>query len=370
MQGNMARSTGHSLVRFKSPRARQTDAVRKTYRGNAYLQVRCFRRWQRSHMNVSVVIPVFNKERHVERAIQSALSQTLCPASILIVDDASTDGSAEKIARFSDPRITMLRRQTPGPGGYAARNVAIEAARSEWIAFLDADDAWAPDHLQSIADAISRYGDDPAIGCAFTGYQNIYEGGRAELDGYTQLLGRTHDRRLDYVGFLNAWLRLRACPVWTSAAAFRRRVLLEAGLFPAGRCKRGGDKDLWLRAARQADLLACPSVTAIYYRDSVNMVTRNSTTNMRHCLCDTIDGLIATETSSERRRLLRRLFNTEVFEYARLASRTARVGRDVWKGYHVAQGPLRFLMLLVLSGIPPSLIGFARSLFPGTKSHH
>jgi len=243
-------------------------------------------------MDVAVVIPVFNKERHVERAIQSALSQTLSPAEILIVDDASTDGSRDRIAAFSSPLIAVLRRSAPGPGGYAARNLAIERARSPWIAFLDADDAWAPDHLQSIGDAIARNDCDPAIGCVFTGYQNIYEGGRAVPDGYTRQIGRSRDRRLDFVGFLETWLRLRECPVWTSAAAFRRDVLLEAGLFPAGRCARGGDKDLWLRAARHADVLACASATAMYHRESMNMVTRISTTNLRHCLCDTIDSAL------------------------------------------------------------------------------
>ncbi len=306
-------------------------------------------------MDVAVVIPVFNKERHVERAIRSALSQTLSPATVVIIDDASTDGSRERIAAISDPRIRVIHRQVPGPGGYAARNAAIAMVTTEWIAFLDADDSWLPDHLQSIAGAISRAGDDPGIGCVFAGYQNIYPGGRRVLDRYTRQIGRLDDRRLDFDELLNVWIRLRACPVWTSAATFRRRVLLEAGLFPAGRCARGGDKDLWLRAARHADLLVCPSITATYYRDSINMVTRNNTANLRHCLCDTIEALIAEETSSRRRQLLMRLFNSEVFEYAKLALRTERVDPQVWKGFHIAQDPLRFLMLHALSWLPHSL---------------
>jgi len=315
-------------------------------------------------MNVAVIIPVFNKERYVERAIRSALSQTLSPSNILVVDDASTDGSGEKIASLSHPTISILRRATPGPGGYAARNLAIEEATTEWIAFLDADDAWAPEHLQSIADALSRNGDDPAVGCVFTGYQEVYQDGHATPDPYTRQIRRARDRRLAFVEFLDLWIRVRACPVLTSAAAFRRRVLLEAGLFPAGRCSRGGDKDLWLRVARKTDLLACPSVTAMYYRDSTNKVTRNNTTNLRHCLCDTIDRLIAEETSSERRRLLMRLFNSEVFQYARAASRTERVDPQVWKGFHVAQDPFRYLVLQALSRLPHSLtrcLGRSRS---------
>jgi glycosyltransferase involved in cell wall biosynthesis len=306
-------------------------------------------------MDIAVVIPVFNKERHVERAIRSALSQTLSPARILVVDDASTDGSRERIAAISDPRITVIERRTPGPGGYAARNAAINSVTSEWIAFLDADDAWLPDHLQSVAGAVSRAGDDPEIGCVFAGYQNVYPEGRSVLDPYTQQIGRPDDRRLDFEEFLNFWIRLRACPVWTSAATFRRQVLLDAGLFPAGRCSRGGDKDLWLRAARLTDLIACPSVTATYFRDSANMVTRSNTTNLRHCLCDTIDSMIAEEPSNRRRHLLMRLFNSEVFEYAKLALRTERVDPRVWKGFHVAQDPLRFLVLQALSWLPHAL---------------
>ena len=307
-------------------------------------------------MDVAVVIPVFNKERYVERAIRSALSQTLSPSSIVIVDDASTDGSSEKIASFCHPTITILRRPTPGPGGYAARNLAIEAASTEWIAFLDADDEWAPEHLRSIADAISRNGDDAAIGCVFAGYQEMYEGGHARPDPYTRQIGRAHDRRWEFVQFLDAWIRVRSCPVLTSASVFRRRVLLEAGLFPAGRCARGGDKDLWLRVARHADLLACPSVTTMYYRDAANKVTRNNSTNLRHCLCDTIDRLITEETSRERRRLLMRLFNSEVFQYARVTSRAQqRIDPQLWKGFHVAQDPLRFLVLQAFADLPYSL---------------
>jgi glycosyltransferase involved in cell wall biosynthesis len=306
-------------------------------------------------MDVAVVIPVFNKERYVERAIRSALSQTLSPTKILIVDDGSTDGSRERIAAISDPRITVIHRPIPGPGGYAARNAAIAAVTTEWIAFLDADDSWLPDHLQSVAGAISRAGDDPGIGCVFTGYQNVYPDGLCILDRYTRRIGRPDDRRLGFDELLNVWIRLRTCPVWTSAATFRRRVLLQAGLFPEGRCARGGDKDLWLRAAQHADLLACSRVTATYHRDSTNMVTRKNTTNLRHCLCDTIETLIAEEPSSRRRQLLMRLFNSEVFEYAKLALRTEPVDPRVWKGFHIAQDPLRFLVLHALAWLPHSL---------------
>ena len=305
-------------------------------------------------MDVAVIIPVFNKSRHVERAITSALSQTLTPVEIVIVEDASTDGSAEKIAAIKHPLVRIIHRQTPGPGGYAARNAAIQSVGTEWVAFLDADDSWQPNHLQSVSDAISQAGNDASIGCVFTGFYRSYEDGRSSLDVYSKHVGRDEPRRLNFEEFVTLWIRLRGCPIQTSAATFRRQALIKAGLFPAGRCSRGGDKDLWLRAARHADLLACPSVTAAYYQDSANMVTRR-TTNVRHCLCDTIEALLRVEPSVERRKLLKRLFNTEVYAYARLALRTQRVDPRVWKGFHYAQDPFRFLILHALSWLPHSI---------------
>ena len=98
---------------------------------------------------------------------------------------------------------------------------------------------------------------------------------------------------LDFRALLTAWLDLKECPVWTSAAAFRRQALIDAGLFPAGRCVRGGDKDLWLRVARNTEVVAAPGTTAIYHRDATNMVTRRNSTDARHCLCETIIAMLA-----------------------------------------------------------------------------
>ncbi|MBC7103711.1 MAG: glycosyltransferase family 2 protein, partial [Parvibaculum sp.] len=115
----------------------------------------------------SVVIPVHNKVAHVLEAIESVVAQTYAPYEVILVDDASTDGSAERIASVKDDRIRILKRSEPGPGGYAARNLAIKEAKGDWIAFLDADDAWKPDHLEKVAEVIA--GADKAVGVIFTG---------------------------------------------------------------------------------------------------------------------------------------------------------------------------------------------------------
>ncbi|MGQ9503351.1 MAG: glycosyltransferase family 2 protein [Thermogutta sp.] len=93
---------------------------------------------------ISVVIPVFNGERFLAEAIRSALAQTLPPYEILVVDDGSTDESAELAESFGPP-VRVLREENRGEA--AARNCGIEAARGDWIAFLDCDDVWKPEKL-------------------------------------------------------------------------------------------------------------------------------------------------------------------------------------------------------------------------------
>jgi glycosyltransferase involved in cell wall biosynthesis len=90
---------------------------------------------------ISVIIPVFNRRREVLRAIASVLVQTLQPDEILVVDDASTDGTADAVAALQDRRIKLLRHMQ-NRGAAAARNTGIEAAEGSWIAFLDSDDEW------------------------------------------------------------------------------------------------------------------------------------------------------------------------------------------------------------------------------------
>ena len=91
-------------------------------------------------MFFSVIIPVGNKAPHLDRSINSVLNQSFKDFELILIDDATTDGSAAKLAGFTDYRIRLLKRSQPGPGGYAARNLGIKESRTNWIAFLDADD--------------------------------------------------------------------------------------------------------------------------------------------------------------------------------------------------------------------------------------
>ena len=298
----------------------------------------------------SVVIPLFNKAPHIRRAINSVLTQTYLPNEIIVVDDGSTDGGTDLVPYNEDNEagVTLLRRAQPGAGGYAARNLGIHTARSEWIAFLDADDEWLPVHLSNLAQAISAASEAEELAGTFAGYVNVYPDGRRSADPLTKFMPDHHTFTLDFDELLRIWINLRACPIWTSAAAFRRRSLLQAGLFPDGRAKRGGDKDTWLRVSALGPLQFAPGVTAIYHRDAVNMVTRSSSTNVRHCICDTVE-ILAQQVPEHTRHLLARMLNQEMFEYGIQGTEHGAVDRETYRGFNKFINPLKFALLSIAS---------------------
>lgn len=296
----------------------------------------------------SVVMPLYNKAAHVRAAIESVFAQTFPAQEILVVDNRSTDGGREIVAALGDARIKLLDLSTPGPGGYAGRNIGIRAARGDWIAFLDADDLWAPNHLAVLAEAINA---DPGVRAAATRFDHVFED-RSQLQRIAPQLDQA--RSLDFSDFLAAWLAVRECPMWTGAIAIRRDTLFEAGLFPEGRAVRGGDKDLWLRVLAKGALRYDPRVTAVFHRDSDNKVSKSTTTLDVPCLVATARGMMADATAREAA-LLRRLVNQEIAHYARYAmkypGRTAiRVG-----DLYMPEGAGTAALLLAAKLIPASL---------------
>lgn len=98
---------------------------------------------------VSILMPAFNAAAYISEAIASVQAQTVTDWELIVVDDASADETSRIVESFADPRIRLLRHDAnQGPG--AARNSALEAARGEWVAPLDADDQWRPERLERL----------------------------------------------------------------------------------------------------------------------------------------------------------------------------------------------------------------------------
>ena len=121
-------------------------------------------------MTVSVLIPTYNRQAHVVRAVDSVLAQTAPVDEIIVIDDGSTDGTSEAIRRQYGPRVRVLQQENQGVS--AARNYGIREARGEWIAFLDSDDFWLPTKIERQVEALTALGG--GFGLCFT--DNIFSG--------------------------------------------------------------------------------------------------------------------------------------------------------------------------------------------------
>jgi succinoglycan biosynthesis protein ExoO len=104
-------------------------------------------------MDISVIIPAYNVSGIIGRAIRSAAAQTLPPLEILVIDDCSTDNTVDAVEALGREIPSLRLLSTPANGGPSAgRNVGLRAARGDWIALLDADDAWKPGRLERLAE--------------------------------------------------------------------------------------------------------------------------------------------------------------------------------------------------------------------------
>lgn len=122
---------------------------------------------------VTVVIPMYNVERFIERSIRSVLNQTFEQFEIICVDDGCTDGTLARLANFDDPRIRLVRQQNRGLSG--ARNTGINHARGRYVALLDADDFWGPDKLRL---HVKHLNENPAVGVSYCPSKFVTEAGQ------------------------------------------------------------------------------------------------------------------------------------------------------------------------------------------------
>lgn len=230
----------------------------------------------------SVVMPVYNKEAYVARAIETVLNQAFSSFELIIINDASTDDSIKKIMTFNDSRIRVLQRTSPGPGGYAARNLGIREAKNDWIAFLDADDIWYPNHLQTICNNIDNGID--VICCGFA-----YDTGR--IIKYKESKIFCNYEALDLLENENF--------ICTNSIAARKNKLLEVGMFPTGKCKRGGDSDLWLRLLLNAEKTVVSTVvTSLYYTAASDVISNKKNIYGDHPIYQTAQNVLLRENLS------------------------------------------------------------------------
>jgi glycosyltransferase involved in cell wall biosynthesis len=193
-------------------------------------------------LRVSIVIPLYNKAPWIGRALDSVRRQSFDDFELFLVDDGSTDSGADVLSDFIDPRFHLIKQPNAGPG--AARNLGISKARGEFVAFLDADDEWLPDYLETSIHLLDELGKD--VSSISSGYVDFPLGGSLESfwrargvkDGLFRLSPDTPPleavHRLAYMS---------PCSTVARTAIVRRW----GGFYSRDRCLYAEDAHLWLK---------------------------------------------------------------------------------------------------------------------------
>ena len=210
-------------------------------------------------MIFTVVIPLYNKKEYIHTAIASVLKQSYPSFELLVVDDGSTDGSAAITKNFKDARLRYIKKEHSGVA--ATRNRGIKEASSGYIAFLDADDWWAPTFLEEIKNVIEAHPNN-----------NIYATGRThvfaekQIEYYNSYLPKKGD-----VGLINHFqIVAKYLPaINSSSITVRKDHLLEKGGFIEA-MQHFEDHECWLRLAVEQPIVFVNKTLSFYNKATKN----------------------------------------------------------------------------------------------------
>lgn len=204
---------------------------------------------------ISVVIPLYNKEKQIAETLHSVLQQTFQDFEIVVVNDGSTDGSVSAAKSVQDERIRFIHQDNAGVS--AARNRGIEEARYELIAFLDADDCWKPDYLKTQYELSKKYPECSVFAC---NYEFVHADGSVHPTIIRKLPFDGED------GILSNYFEVASCshpPICSISIMVRKYTLESIGGFPVG-VQWGEDLLTWAKLAFSYQIAYSRRVLASY----------------------------------------------------------------------------------------------------------
>lgn len=218
---------------------------------------------------VSVIMPTYQGAAFVGETIESVLAQTYEPIELVIVDDASTDGTPDIVEGYSDRARIRLERGTERVGPTRRRNEAISLSQGPLIAWLDQDDLWFPEKTERQVEVMLER---PEVGLVYTGYE--------AFDGETGDTIPWRDRDSEAEGDVLVPLFVRGCFVGSLTALFRREVLERRNLRLREKdFSFGDDYYLWLTLSLDWQVARIDEVLARYRRHAENESSRLGATN-------------------------------------------------------------------------------------------
>lgn len=203
---------------------------------------------------ISIVIPLYNKAAYIARALDSVLAQTVQDFEVIVVGGKSNDGGEAIVRSYNDSRIHLIDEE--GVGVSAARNQGVDAARAEFVAFLDADDEWLPQFLETILSLRERY---PEAGLYGTGYRTVNENGPIYDCVYNEKQGPQIISNYFATKNKFSWML-----ILTSGMAIPKAIFNNVGGFPVG-CQQNEDRAVRGKIALNNKVAYMPNICAIYH---------------------------------------------------------------------------------------------------------
>ena len=195
---------------------------------------------------LSVIIPLFNKEKNIVNTLTSVCNQTYTDFEVIIVNDGSTDASIKNISVINDDRIQLFSKKNEGVS--IARNFGAEKAISNYIVFLDADDYWHPNHLNNLFELINAFPNHLWFASAYEKKRN------KQLT--TKMDSPILEKGNHWIGEVDEFFRycFKDSLVNSSSVCFKKEFFNELKGFNIN-FSHGEDTDLWIRAALSSKLV-------------------------------------------------------------------------------------------------------------------
>lgn len=211
----------------------------------------------------SVIIPLYNKEKHIIQTLNSVLSQSFTNYEVIIVNDGSTDNSLSLTEQTIDNRIRVFNQENKGVS--EARNFAMQQATGNYFAFLDADDIWKGNHLENLYQLIIKH---PNCGLYCANY--IFNYGNYTVNTKFSTLPKQQNWKGIVADFFAASMSYRIA--LTSAVAIPAKTISDIGFFDTN-FTSGQDTDYWTRIALRKSVAFSKEVSVIYNAIATNRIS-------------------------------------------------------------------------------------------------
>ncbi|WP_159021425.1 glycosyltransferase family 2 protein [Formosa sp. L2A11] len=221
----------------------------------------------------SIIIPLYNKQNHIKHTINTVINQSFKDFEIIVVNDGSTDKSQDIVSNINESRISIFTIKNQGVS--FARNFGVKKTTSDRIVFLDADDSWETNHLETLFNLYQEY---PSCGLYCTAYQKKIK---------HKIIPSTYNsipKITDWSGIIPDFFEASFinCIAWTSAVSIPKRAFIAVhGFDESITLGAGEDTDLWIKLAINYPVAFTNTVTATHNLYAENRIS-NSSTSLRN----------------------------------------------------------------------------------------